>query len=169
MKTTTLLTACALSISVLSGCGAVNSLLGDMSPGGDMTAPKLYLLEPGNYQLLAIRDEMDGCKIDDGTLLMGANAIYTLTNDNMGNIVMQGFGSGQISANMGTLSKQKVGFMAGATCTYTYNRNYPITLTADNTFTLKGSELQTMRDAACIPAVGTMCTTSWTLDFKKAP
>ena len=167
MKIVNALSACLLSFTLLAGCGnTVNSLFGDMTATPDM-AVTVHAIENGNYQLLKINNEMDGCKIDDGTLLLPANAIYTLMNDNMGNITMQGFGTGQVLFNMGTLTKNKTGVMSGMTCTYDYARSYMVNVTADNTFTLTGSEVQTNRLMTCIPMTGATCTTSWALDFKK--
>lgn len=176
MRLTTILLSAALALPVLSaGCGGVETLFGDGGGGakdggadgasGDMAVTP-FKLDPGMYKVTALTDKMDGCMIDSDPMdpILGAKA--ELKNDLKANIEIVGWGAGQVLFNKGKLVKVgKYDSMTG--CKFDYDVTLDVEVTSDNKLTAKYVEKDTNILAACMPNVGVMCTTTWTMKWEK--
>ncbi len=166
---------CSLVTPLLGACsgdGPQGADAGQEGPGADLAMPVAgpdlappTRLSPGEYVVSAVRDLVDGCKIDPvASGLIGPR--FQLSYDGMNNLVLEGFGQGKVADDKGTLvlmMERSVG-----ACSYTARRQSDITITAPNHFTAAFREDDTGRAAACTPNVGASCTSTWTMDWQKA-
>jgi hypothetical protein len=177
----------AVLLGTVSACSSSNKGAdggedGAAGTSGDAAAatdgPHLFALTSGDscFDIVAVAtDTSDGC-MDGVDALAGTAALpfnYTYTNSTATVTVgTEGsLGAGPITNNMGTLTRgpDAVTDPTHPGCSWTQQDTSMITLTADNTFTLAVTEVQTAITAPCVPAFPTgTCTSTWKWMMKKS-
>ncbi|MDB4967891.1 MAG: hypothetical protein JWN44_3580 [Myxococcales bacterium] len=164
------------------GCGGGDDTT---STTTDDMAMKLFKVQSGTYNVSNLVVGTDSCML--GLSTTGTNPFATLAvvNDGNGNVKLgtmrgpsdpppsytpaaysQGSGTFTDSYHATTTMTTMVTADTSAMCTYNMTRTNTITVVGDNMLNISFSQMTSNRLAACMPAVGTSCTSTYTFTLQ---